>query len=102
MKIYYVYMLRCFDGTYYVGVTNNIERRFAQHVYGTFPSCYTCNKRPLILVHVSEFHSIDQAINWEKRLKSWSHRKKSALVERDWASVKHLAGKARYPRLERH
>ncbi|MGB6062636.1 MAG: GIY-YIG nuclease family protein [Candidatus Aquilonibacter sp.] len=88
MKCYYVYILRCFDGTFYVGVTNDIERRVNEHSFGIDPHCYTYDRRPLQLAHVSEFHWVDQAIAFEKKLKSWSHRKKRAFVEGDWKALK--------------
>ena len=88
MDWYYVYMLQCFDGTFYTGVTNNIERRFAQHCYGIDPKCYTYNRRPLILVYAGEFQFIHDAINFEKRLKRWSHRKKRAFARKKWSSLR--------------
>jgi putative endonuclease len=87
VKLYYVYVLRCVDGTFYIGVTNDIERRFGEHCFGSDPGCYTFVRRPLRLVHVSEFHWVDEAIAFEKRLKSWSHRKKRAFVDGDWAAL---------------
>ena len=33
MKSYYVYVIQCFDGTYYVGVTNDVKRRFFEHQF---------------------------------------------------------------------
>ena len=84
MRRYYVYMLRCFDGTFYVGVTNDPERRNAEHSYGIDPKCYTYNRRPLQMVYVGEFQWIDEAIAFEKKLKSWSHRKKRSFAERHW------------------
>ncbi len=59
MKTYYVYILRCFDGTFYVGVTNDIERRYGEHCYGIDPDCYTCKRRPLRIAYVDEFRWID-------------------------------------------
>ena len=91
MKAYFVYMLRCFDGTFYVGMTSNIERRIAQHHLGVFETCYTFNRRPVVLVHVSDFQWVDQATAAEKKLKSWSHRKKRAFAESKWADVKRFA-----------
>jgi putative endonuclease len=88
VKCYYVYVLRCFDGTFYVGVTNDIERRVNEHCFGIDPDCYTYDRRPLQLVHVSEFGWVDEAIAFEKKLKSWSHLKKRAFVEGDWCAIK--------------
>jgi putative endonuclease len=91
MKTYYVYMLLCADHTFYVGVTNNLELRIGQHEYGFDPQCYTFTRRPVRLVHSSDFHSVVDAITWEKRLKSWSHAKKAALVVNDWERIHRLA-----------
>ncbi len=62
MKHYYVYLLRCFDGTFYAGVTDDVERRFAEHC--------TYNRRPLLVAYVGEFSEISQAIAFEKQLKT--------------------------------
>ena len=86
--MYYVYMLRCFDGTFYVGVTSDYERRFAQHCRGVDSECYTYNRRPLLLAYVGEFETIHQAIDFEKKPKRWSHRKKRAFAEDAWSSLK--------------
>ncbi|HVN69062.1 MAG TPA: GIY-YIG nuclease family protein [Candidatus Binatia bacterium] len=91
MKTYYVYMLRCADGSFYVGVTNNLELRFGQHQLGLDPKCYTFRRRPVQLAHSSDFRNIDDAIAWEKQLKGWSRAKKAALAENDWPKIHELA-----------
>jgi putative endonuclease len=91
VRVYYVYMLRCIDGTFYVGVTNDIERRFAQHCDGYSETCYTHTRRPLRLVYADEFSRPNDAIAFEKQLKGWSHKKKRAFAERDWPLLKRLA-----------
>jgi len=80
-------MLQCFDGTFYVGVTGNIERRLYQHHEGAFETCYTFMRRPLCLVYAGEFDRIAEAIDFEKKLKSWSHKKKRAFAQRDWPNL---------------
>ena len=91
MKSYYVYMLRCFDGTFYIGVTNDLERRFNEHCYGINPECYTYNRRPLKLEFAGEFNSICDAIDFEKKMKRWSHRKKRAFAQGAWADLKQFS-----------
>jgi putative endonuclease len=91
MKTYYVYMLRCADGSFYVGVTSDIELRVAQHEYGIDPRCYTFERRPVRLVYSSDFRNVDDAIACEKQLKRWSRAKKAALVTGDWAQIHRLA-----------
>jgi len=88
MKTYYVYMLRCFDGTFYVGLTDDLERRFAEHCTGIDPDCYTFNRRPLLIAYAGEFNLIYQAIGFERQLKRWSHRKKRAFAEGKWSDLK--------------
>jgi putative endonuclease len=97
MRTYYVYMLRCFDGTFYTGMTGDFERRYNQHVSGHYETCYTFSRRPLVLVYVSEFDRPEAAIDFEKRLKGWSHKKKRALADRDWPLLNRLAS-GRRPR----
>jgi len=94
---YYVYMLQCADGSYYVGVTNDLERRFGEHAFGIDPKCYTFERRPVELVHSSCFHEITDAIAWEKQLKGWSRKKKRALIDGDWARIKQLASRSKDP-----
>jgi hypothetical protein len=48
-------------------------------------------RRPVRLVHSSDFQRVEQAIAWEKQLKGWSRAKKIALVEGDWKRVKKLS-----------
>jgi putative endonuclease len=91
MKLYWVYMLLCADGSFYVGVTNNVELRVGQHEFGIDRNCYTFTRRPVQLVHASDFHDVIDAISWEKQLKRWSRAKKAALAERDWPRVRRLA-----------
>ena len=46
---FYAYMLRCSDGSYYIGHTDALERRIAQHQHGELPG-YTHNRRPVTLI----------------------------------------------------
>jgi putative endonuclease len=94
MKIYWVYMLRCADNSLYVGITNNLELRVGQHQLGVDRGCYTFERRPVTLVHSSDFSNVDDAIRWEKQLKGWSRAKKLALIDGDWKTVSHLARNA--------
>jgi putative endonuclease len=91
VRTYYVYLLRCIDGTFYTRITNDIERRYNEHCAGENRTCYTRSRRPLRLVYVGEFDRPDEAIALEKRLKGWSHKKKRAFAERDWPLLHRLA-----------
>jgi putative endonuclease len=84
-------MLRCSDDSFYVGITSNLELRVEQHRFGIDEHCYTFKRRPVSLVHSSDFGNVYDAIAWEKQLKGWSRAKKMALIRNDWSSVHSLA-----------
>jgi len=91
MKSYFVYILKCTDGSYYIGVTNDLNRRFYEHQKGIIPKCYTHNKRPLKCVFAEEFNNVMEAIQSEKQIKGWSRKKKEALIKGDFEDLKLLA-----------
>lgn len=87
MKFYFVYILLCFDGTYYTGMTNDLERRLDEHKNGTKNDSYTFNRRPVILKWNLQCTNPSEAIKIEKQIKGWSHRKKSALMNENWKDL---------------
>lgn len=91
MEGLFVYILRCADDSYYIGVTNNLERRILEHTIGLCPEAYTYSKRPILLVWSNLFLSTLEAIRWEKKLKSWTRKKKEALINGDFKSLKELS-----------
>ncbi|PWJ60471.1 putative endonuclease [Dyadobacter jejuensis] len=84
MKKYYVYIVKCHDSSYYIGVTNDVERRMDEHNAGKIKTAYTYFRRPVVLVFVQEFADITQAIVFEKQLKGWSRKKKEAIISDQW------------------
>ena len=76
------------DDSLYIGVTNNLEIRVAQHNEGNDPKAFTYSRRPLVLVHSESFVSILKAIDREKQLKKWSRVKKEALINGDFEKLK--------------
>ena len=80
----YVYMLRCSDGFYYVGITRgSLEDRVAQHNAGNFGG-YTASRRPVVLAWQQEFQRLTDAIAAGRQLKGWSRAKRAALIEGDF------------------
>ncbi|OJX53813.1 GIY-YIG nuclease family protein [Devosia sp. 66-22] len=76
----WVYIIRCADGSYYVGNTRKrVEQRFQEHVDGVFPG-YTSARRPLELVYAEACETLIAAFNRERQIKGWSRRKKEALI----------------------
>jgi putative endonuclease len=88
---YFVYIIKCRDGSYYTGVTNNIQKRFYEHQEGLIIDCYTHNRRPLKLMFAEEFRDIREAIEREKQIKGWSRRKKEALIAGDFDRLTKLS-----------
>ena len=84
---YHVYILRCSDGKYYVGVTNDVDRRVAEHQEGLDPDSFTHERRPVELMLVETFTDIHQAIAREKQLKGWGQKKKEALIAGDMRAL---------------
>ncbi|WP_084356147.1 GIY-YIG nuclease family protein [Novosphingobium lentum] len=87
---FWAYMLRCADGKYYTGHTDDLERRFAEHCHGGFCD-FTSSRRPVELVWQEWFQTRDDAFAAEFRIKSWSRAKKEALIAGDWDRVSHFA-----------
>jgi tRNA/rRNA methyltransferase len=84
---FFTYILRCADGSYYTGHTDDLETRVAQHQAGTIPG-YTHERRPIELVWNSEFDTRAEALSSEMQIKGWSRRKKEALIAEDWDGLK--------------
>jgi len=91
MKHYYVYILKCSDDSYYTGVTNNLEKRFAEHQSGDDSKSYVFKRRPLKLVWSECYNDINQAIEKEKQIKGWSRKKKEALINEDYDTLIELS-----------
>ena len=87
---FYVYILRCADGSYYVGHTDELERRLAAHQSGEITG-YTYSRHPVKLVFHEEFPSRQDAFLRERQIKGWSRRKKEALVRGDWDAITRLS-----------
>ncbi|GGE51274.1 putative endonuclease [Pedobacter psychrotolerans] len=88
---YFVYILECSDKSYYVGVTNDLEIRLAQHNSGENVFSYTFSRRPVLLKYFQRFDQIEDAIDFEKQVKGWSRRKKEALFNEDWDEIVRLS-----------
>jgi putative endonuclease len=84
MRLFYVYILKCSNGSYYTGFTNDIDKRVIEHNAGLSLSAYTYTRRPVQLVWVEICTDPNLAIDLEKKIKGWSRRKKEALINEDW------------------
>ena len=88
----HVYMLRCSDGSYYVGSTRNLDLRLHQHQLGVGAE-YTRHRLPVELVWSAEYSNVGEAFFWEKRIQGWSRAKREALIRGDYDALPALAKK---------
>ncbi len=89
MKPFFVYLLRCSDGSYYCGQTDSVESRLQQHYAGEVG--YTSTRKPVELVWQGEFETREGAIAFEQQIKGWSRAKKEALIAGNWTKIQELA-----------
>ncbi len=87
---FWVYILECADGSYYVGHSDNLAYRLEQHQSGAV-SNYTRTRRPVRLAYSQDFPTRDEAFAAERQLKGWTRRKKEALIRGDWEELRRLA-----------
>ena len=80
-RVFYVYILASDTRELYVGITNNLIRRVAEHRAGADPYRYVFRHATPRLVHVEAAGEARDAIRRERQLKSWTRRKKLALIE---------------------
>jgi predicted GIY-YIG superfamily endonuclease len=87
----WIYILRCADGSLYVGHTDDLNGRERTHNEGR-GGTYTSRRKPVRLIYSEEFATLREARNRERQLKRWSGAKKEALIARDTTQLKRLSG----------
>ncbi len=87
---HFVYILRCSDGSYYVGVASDLHDRVATHNAGRGPR-FTSLRLPVSLVFSEPYPSLSSAKRRERQLKGWSRAKKEALMRGDRQSLRELS-----------
>lgn len=92
---FWIYILKCADGSYYTGHTDALEQRLTQHHQGAITDCYTLARRPLELVYSQDFPTRDEAFRAERQVKGWRRGKKEALIAHHFDLLPSLARTAR-------
>lgn len=93
--MFWVYILRCSDGSYYTGHTDNLELRIGQHLSGTVPG-YTSTRLPVKLVWSQKCNTREEALVAERQIKGWSRQKKEAMIHGNWEEVAQLAKNSKF------
>lgn len=89
MKHYFVYILTNKSRTFYVGVTNNLERRMSEHKQKLVQG-FTTRYNITLLAYYETYSDVNAAIAREKQVKDWRREKKIALIESlnpDWKDL---------------
>ncbi len=87
---FWVYLLRCADGSYYAGHTDDFDKRMGEHTTGVCGG-YTATRLPVELMWNQECPTRIEALSFERQIKRWSRAKKEALIRGDWGEISRLA-----------
>jgi predicted GIY-YIG superfamily endonuclease len=79
-KQWFVYLVRCCDGSIYTGITDDIEARLRKHNEGKGAK-YTASRRPVKLLYSESHPDRGSALRREAELKSWRKHQKEALLK---------------------
>jgi len=77
---YSVYIIECADKSFYIGCTNNLERRLKQHNNSKWGAHYTKIRRPVILKYFESYKALCEARKRESEIKGWRREKKLNLI----------------------
>ncbi|HEV3030617.1 MAG TPA: GIY-YIG nuclease family protein [Polyangia bacterium] len=80
MARWFVYVVRCADGSLYTGISTDVPARVAAHNAGR-GARYTRSRRPVLLVHTERKKSQSTALRREADIKAWPRERKLTLVE---------------------
>jgi len=87
---FYFYILKCSDGSYYIGSTTDLKKRVKTHNQGE-GAAHTAKRRPVRLVYNESFNSFDDAVKRERQVKKWTRSKKEALINGEHENLKKLS-----------
>jgi putative endonuclease len=78
--MYFVYLLKCGDGSIYIGITTSVERRFQEHKSGK-GGAYTRAKKAVKILYSEKFRTRSKASKREVEIKRWPREKKLDLIK---------------------
>lgn len=87
---FWAYLLRCGDGSFYVGHSDDLEARLSAHESGLIEG-HTQKQRPGTLVWSQDFATREEALSAERQIKGWNRAKKQGLIRGNWDALYLLA-----------
>jgi predicted GIY-YIG superfamily endonuclease len=88
--MWFTYILRCADSSFYVGHTDDIRERISRHNAGQAAK-WTAYRLPVKLIYIESFQTLEESMGRELQIKKWSRVKKEALATGDSKGLKSLA-----------
>ena len=79
--MYYLYILKCSDNTFYTGIAKNLQKRINEHNIGNNGAKYTKARRPIKLIYSCRFKNRSNAQKEEARVKSLPKKDKLELIK---------------------
>lgn len=89
--VFWVYLLRCADNSYYTGHTDDLEKRISEHQLGVCGG-YTAQRLPVFAL-VAGMRYTRRGAGSGAAIKGWRRKKKEALIHADWPALSQLAKK---------
>jgi len=80
--MWFIYIIRCCDGTLYTGITNNLKRRLKEHNSENFGAKYTRGRQPVELVYSTKRKGRSSALKEEFRIKKLKRIDKIKLIKK--------------------
>lgn len=79
---WYMYIVKCADGSLYTGITKDLQRRVREHNFDNRLGAKSLRyRRPVSLVYNEEFENQTKAAKREKSIKKWTRKYKLKLIE---------------------
>ncbi len=88
--LFFVYILHCRNGSFYVGQTSDVKRRLARHANGD-GARHTRQLTEFALIYTEGPLEFDSASKRERQLKRWSRAKKIALIQNELSKLRQLS-----------
>jgi putative endonuclease len=80
VKNWFIYVVRCRDGSLYTGITTDIERRINEHNNAASAAAYTRSRRPVVLVYHECVNTRSAALRREAQIKTMEKRDKEIMI----------------------